>query len=146
MQQHTRRLPVLPEALPAWEAARCLSWPDLKAFTYRVKFLNTGWRCRFQESLRQLIFEIILKFPPRDPFFDCINFKLCILGFLESSFLSRVQKIARFVLQTVEVGFQQHEYLCSIAGSHSQNSFNESHSFVESLKILDHRFLKTCPA
>jgi hypothetical protein len=25
-------------------------------------------------------------------------------------------------------------------------TLNESHSFVESLKILDHRFLKTCPA
>jgi hypothetical protein len=37
-------------------------------------------------------------------------------------------------------------YVCTgdnLAGSHSQNSFNESHSFIESLKILD---LKTCPA
>jgi hypothetical protein len=32
------------------------------------------------------------------------------------------------------------------SGSHSQNSFNECHSFIESLKFLDHRFLKTCPA
>jgi hypothetical protein len=36
--------------------------------------------------------------------------------------------------------------LFSLCGSHSQNSFNKSHSFIESLKILDHIFLKTCPA
>jgi hypothetical protein len=34
----------------------------------------------------------------------------------------------------------------ALAWSFSQNSFNKSHSFVKSLKIWDHRFLKTCPA
>jgi hypothetical protein len=43
---------------------------------------------------------------------------------------------AQICAQTVEI----------LAGSHSQNSFYESHCFIESLKILDHRFPKTCPA